>query len=117
MAECGSGCAALSDVILISGGDPTDISITGNDTAKIFVQTLGRNGVLYRFWDGSWNILRPSTGNDIDFDAGTDQIEAGLVYGLSGTDAAFDTLKESCVEKILGEAMASVIEFHRNAGV
>lgn len=113
----GSNCVAMSDAVLITGGDPADIALAGDDTGKFFVRTLGTHGILYRFRNGSWNLLRPSSGDAIDFDAAALLIAAGLVYGLSRTDAAFDTLEESHVEKILGEAMQYVIESRRNAGV
>lgn len=112
--ESDSKGAAVSDVILISGGDPADTSLAGSDTSKLFVRTLGKDGVLYRFRDGSWNLLRPSSGDDINFDAAADLIAAGLIYCLSRTDAVSDTLEERLVEKILGEAIQYVIEFHRN---
>lgn len=112
--ESDSKGAAVSDVILISGGDPADTSLAGSDTSKLFVRTLGKDGVLYRFRNGSWSILRPSSGDAIDFDAAEPLIAAGLVWGLSRTGTAFDTLEECHVEKILGEAMQYVIESHRD---
>ena len=112
--ESDSKGAAVSDVILISGGDPADTSLAGSDTSKLFVRTLGKDGVLYRFRDGSWNLLRPSSGDDINFDAAEPLIAAGLVWGLSRTNTAFDTLEECHVEKILAEAMQYVIESHKN---
>ena len=111
-----SKCTAVSDAVLLAGGDPADTALAGDDTGRLFVRTLGTHGILYRFRNGSWNILRPSSGEEIDFDAAAPLIAAGLVYGLSRTDAAFGTLEEYHVEKILGEAMQYVIEFRRNVG-
>lgn len=115
--EIGSECVAVSDAVLLAGGDPADIALAGENTGRLFVRTIGTYGVLYRFRNGSWNLLRPSSGDAIDFDAAALLIAAGLVYGLSRTDAAFDTLEESHVEKILGEAMRYVIESRLNAGL
>ena len=114
--EIGSECVEVSDAILLAGGAPADIALAGENTGRLFVWTIGTHGVLYRFRNGSWNLLRPSSGDAIDFDAAALLIAAGLVYGLSRTDAAFDTLEESHVEKILGEAMQYVIESRLNAG-
>lgn len=115
--EIGSECVEVSDAILLAGGDPADIALAGENTERLFVRTIGTHGVLYRFRNGSWNLLRPSSGDAIDFDAAAFLIAAGLVYGLSRTDAEFDTLEESHVEKILGEAMQYVIESRLNAGL
>lgn len=115
--EIGSECVEVSDAILLAGGDPADIALAGENTERLFVRTIGTHGVLYRFRNSSWNLLKPSSGDAIDFDAAALLIAAGLVYGLSRTDAAFDTLEESHVEKILGEAMQYVIESRLIAGL
>ena len=112
--DSGSDCVAVSDAVLLAGGAPADTALTGDDIGRLFVRTLRRHGILYRFRNGSRNILRPSSGEEIDFDAAAPLIAAGLVWGLSRTNTAFDTLEECHVEKILAEAMQYVIESHRN---
>ena len=112
--ESDSKGAAVSDVILVSGGDPTDTALAGDGTARLFVRTLGTSGILYRLRGGSWDILRPSTGDRIDFDAAAGMIAAGLAYGLSAADMPFETLEGKYIEIILGEAVQYVIEFHQN---
>ena len=115
--DSGSESIAVSDAVLLAGGDPADTALAGDDTGRLFVRTLGTHGILYRFRNGSWSILRPSSGDAIDFDAAEPLIAAGLVWGLSRTGTAFDTLEECHVEMILGEAMQYVIESRRNAGL
>lgn len=111
--EIGSESVAVSDAVLLAGGDPADTALAGENTGRLFVRTLGTHGVLYRFRNGSWNILRPSSGEEIDFNKSAFLIAAGLAYGLSRTEA-FDSLEECQVDKILGEAMQYIIESHRD---
>lgn len=93
--------AALSDIILLCGGNPTDFRTLEGTADKLLVQTLGTFGLLYRFRDGSWNTLRLTSGQDVDFDATATWIAAGIIDGIAHADKAFEELEEEYIDTLL----------------
>ena len=94
---------ALSDVILLRGGSPTDFHTLEGTAGKLLVQTLGKFGLLYRFRDGSWKTLRLTTGDDVDFDATSTWIAAGIIDGIVQVGKDFGELTDEDIDIILHE--------------
>lgn len=94
---------ALSDVILLRGGSPTDFHTLEGTAGKLLVQTLGTFGLLYRFRNESWKTLRLTTGEDVDFDATSTWIAAGIIDGIVQVGKAFEELTDEDIDIILHE--------------
>ena len=108
------GCAGLSDVIVLTGGDPTDTRLSEKAPSALVVRTLGRHGLLYRLRGGAWNHLRPVEDLGCDFNNAADHIVASIVSSLSLVGKAPEDLQEEDAERILAEAMEYVIAIHSN---
>lgn len=94
---------ALSDVILLRGGSPTDFQALEGTAGKLLVQTLGKYGLLYRFRDGDWKTQRLTTGEDVDFDATATWIAAGIIDGIVQMGKAFEELTDEDIDILLHE--------------
>lgn len=94
---------ALSDVILLRGGSPTDFLTLEGTAGKLLVQTLGKYGLLYRFRDGDWKTQRLTTGEDVDFDATATWIAAGIIDGIVQMGKAFEELNDEDIDILLHE--------------
>ena len=94
---------ALSDVILLRGGSPTDFQALEGTAGKLLVQTLGKYGLLYRFRDGDWKTQRQTTGEDVDFDATATWIAAGIIDGIVQVGKAFEELTDEDIDILLHE--------------
>lgn len=112
-ADGDTDCAGVSDIILFTGGDPADTRLADAAAGKLFVRTLGKHGLLYRFRDGAWMTLRLTSDDDIDFDAAADRIAADIVYELAWAGKPFEALEDKDAEKILTGAMQYLVELSR----
>ena len=104
---------ALSDVILLRGGSPTDFRTQAGTTDKLLVQTLGKFGLLYRFKDGSWKTLRLTSGEEVDFDATAAWIAAGIVDGIARADKSFEELEDEDIDSLLQEMVRLSLDVYR----
>lgn len=109
--------AALSDIILLHGGSPTDFHTLEGTADKLLVQTLGKFGLLYRFRDGSWKTLRLTSGEDIDFDATVTWIAAGIVDGIARAEKAFEELEEEDIDSLLQEMVRLSLDAYRAGAI
>ena len=114
-AEDDMECVKLSDVILVSGGDLTDTRLADATNDKLFVRTLGKHGLLFRFRDRAWKTLRMNSNEDVDFDAAEGWIAAGIIDSLARTGKTIDTLENMEAERILIDAMKFAVEATRAA--
>ena len=105
--------AALSDIILLRGGSPTDFRPLEGTADKLFVQTLGEFGLLYRFRDGSWKTLRLTSGEEVDFDATATWIAAGIVDGIARAEKAFEELEDEDIDSLLHEMVRLSLDAYR----
>ena len=112
-ADSYTDCAGVSDIILLIGGDPADTRLADCAAGKLFVRTLGKHGLLYRFRDGAWMTLRRTSDDDIDFDAAADRIAADIIHELARTGKPFEALEDKDVEKILTGAIDYLVELSR----
>ena len=109
--------AALSDIILLHGGSPTDFHTLEGMADKLLVQTLGKFGLLYRFRSGSWKTLRLTSGEDIDFDATVTWIAAGIVDGIARAEKAFEELEEEDIDSLLQEMVRLSLDAYRAGAI
>ena len=105
--------AALSDIILLRGGSPTDFRTLKGTADKLFVQTLGEFGLLYRFRDGSWKTLRLTSGEEVDFDVTATWIAAGIVDGIARAEKAFEELEDEDIDALLHEMVRLSLDAYR----
>lgn len=106
-------CAGLSDIILLPGGNPTDTRLADGNADRLFVRTLGKAGLLYRFRDGAWKTMKPASDEDIDFDAAALWTAAGIINAVSMTRKAFSILEEEDADFILSETVRLVVDAAR----
>lgn len=104
------GCAAQSDVIILTGGDPTDTRLVEKAPGALVVRTLGKNGLLYHLSGGAWNLLQPTEDIGCDFNKAADYIAASLISDLCLVGESLKTLQEKEAEPILTNATKYVIE-------
>lgn len=105
--------AALSDIILLRGGTPTDFRTLEGTADKLLVQTLGKFGLLYRFRDGSWKTLRLTSGEEVDFDTTATWIAAGIVDGIARAEKAFEELEDEDIDALLHEMVRLSLDVYR----
>ena len=103
-------CAALSDVIIFTGGDPTDTRIAERAPGALVVRTLGKNGLLYRQSGGTWSLLQPTEDIGCDFNKAADYITVSIISDLCLIGESLGTLHEKETETILANATKYVIE-------
>ena len=98
-------CVSLSDIVKFSEEDVPDSSFADAFNDKLFVQTLGKDGLRFKLRDGEWKTL-PGIPNDnvIDTEGAGDCTTAAIIYGIVRTGKPFEVLNEEDVESILMEA-------------
>ena len=52
-------CVALSDIIKFSNENVPDVTFADSFKDKLFVQTMGKDGLRYKLRDGEWKTLPP----------------------------------------------------------
>lgn len=93
-----------SDIIQFSAEDIPDTSFTDAFPDKLFIQTLGRDGLRYRFRGGDWKALPPvPNDNVVDTEGAGDCLTAAFIAGLS-CHLNPDELAEETVADLLAEA-------------
>lgn len=105
-----AACASLADIIFCTGGDPTEISFLKEGQNSLFVRTIGKHGILYRFCDKAWKTLSPGPKITIDFDKATDFIASITIDSILRAEKAPAELEEEDIEKILYDCVRFTIE-------
>ena len=97
---------ALSDIVKFSNEEVPDASFVDGFRDKLFVQTLGKDGLRYKFRDGQWKTLPPVPvkGPIVDTEGAGDCATAGAIFTLARSGKHFDELTEEDVIHILTEA-------------
>ena len=104
-------CVRLSDIVKFSGEDMPDTSFTDGFDDKLFIQTLGPDGLRYRLRGGVWKTL-PGIPNDnvVDTEGAGDCITATIINGIARCGKRFGDMGEEDLVPILEAAQ-------RNASV
>lgn len=98
-------CVALSDIVKFSGEQIPDTSFTEGLRDKLFIQTLGKDGLRYKFRDGEWKTL-PPVPNDhaVDWEGAGDWTSAAFIDDLAESGVKFADLDEDTVRRGLCNA-------------
>ena len=98
-------CVSISDIIKFSDENVPDTSFADSFSDKLFVQTLGKDGLRYKLRDGEWRKL-PGLPNDnvVDTEGAGDCVTAAIIYGITKTGRKIGELKEEEIVPILSDA-------------
>ena len=98
-------CVALSDIIKFSDENVPDTAFADGYGDKLFIQTLGKDGLRYKLCDGAWKAL-PGIPNDnvVDTEGAGDWTTAAIIYGIVQSGKPFTELTEEDLVHILTEA-------------
>jgi sugar/nucleoside kinase (ribokinase family) len=97
---------ALSDVIKFSNEEVPDASFADGFRDKLFIQTLGKDGLRFKFRDGQWKTLPPDPVEKVmDTEGAGDCATAGAIYTMVHCGLlCFGELTEEDIVYILTEA-------------
>ena len=98
-------CVSICDIIKFSDENVPDASFADSFSDKLFVQTLGKDGLRYKLRDGEWRKL-PGIPNDnvVDTEGAGDCITAAIIYGIARTGRKIGELREDELVPILSDA-------------
>ena len=96
---------AVSNIVKFSGENISDTTFTNRFYDKLFIQTLGANGVRFKLRSGNWIQLDPvPCRNVVDWEGAGDWMTSALLTQLASNDTVFDNLDEEEVIKALEAA-------------
>lgn len=104
---------AASDIVKFSGTHVTDLSFTDRFPDKLFIQTLGEDGLRFRLRGGRWVDVPPVPCRDVvDWEGAGDWTTSAFLTQLAALDKPFGELDEddvrSCLEAAQTVAARSV---------
>lgn len=95
------------DIIKFSGAHVSDLSFTNRFPDKLFIQTLGADGLRFRLRGGSWVDIPPKECRDvIDWEGAGDWTTSSFLAQLADLDKPFADLDEDDVLSCLDAAQA-----------
>ena len=96
---------AASDIIKFSGPNVPDTSFTDRFPEKLFIQTLGAEGLRFRLRGGAWTEIPPvPCGDVIDWEGAGDWTTSVFLNQLATVDKPFRELAEDDVRGCLETA-------------
>ena len=94
-----------SDIVKFSNEDIPDTSFADGFRDKLFVQTLGKEGLRYKFLDGDWKTLPPVVNaHVVDTEGAGDATTSAIICGIARSGKRFRDLDEAEFVRILTEA-------------
>ena len=101
----------LSDIVKFSAEEIPDTSFTDGFRDKLFIQTLGGDGLRFRFLDGTWKTLPPvPNARVVDTEGAGDWTTASVIHGLALAGRRLDGMSEKEIRRILEDAQRSASE-------
>ena len=98
---------AASDIVKFSGTHVTDESLTNRFPDKLFIRTLGADGLRFRLRGGRWVDLPPvPCENVVDWEGAGDWTTSVFLTQLAALDKPFGELDEDDVRRCLEAAQA-----------
>ena len=95
-------CIALSDFVKFSVENVPDTSFADSFTDKLFVQTLGKDGIRFKFLNGDWRTLPPVPCDKVvDTEGAGDWTTAAIIDGIARTGKTLRELGEEEIVAIL----------------
>lgn len=103
---------SLSDIIKFSNEEVPDASFVDGFRDKLFVQTLGKDGLRYKFRDGQWKTLPPVPvkGPIMDTEGAGDCTTAAAIFAIANSGKRFDELTEEDIVYALTEGQRCAAE-------
>lgn len=94
---------SLSDIIKFSNEEVPDASFADGFRDKLFVQTLEKDGLRYKFRDGQWKTLPapPLKGPIVDTEGAGDCTTAAAIFAIANSGKRFDELTEEDIVEAL----------------
>lgn len=104
-------CVSLSDIVKFSDENVPDVSFADGFDGKLFIQTMGKDGLRYKFRGGEWKTL-PGVPNDnvVDTEGAGDCATAAIIYGIVRSGKRFGDMDEEDIIPILTEAQICASE-------
>ena len=94
-----------SDIVKFSNENIPDASFADGFRDKLFVQTLGKEGLRYKFLDGDWKTLPPVVNaHVVDTEGAGDATTSAIICGIARSGKRFRDLDEAELVRILTEA-------------
>ena len=99
-------CVAVSDIVKMSGDHIQDLSFADAYQDKLFIQTLGEDGLRFKLRDGKWIKLDPIVNPDYkDYEGAGDWTTSTLIAALCAKDMLkVKDMKEKDVKEALTTA-------------
>ena len=96
---------SVSDIIKFSGTHVTDLAFTDLFPDKLFIRTLGEDGLQFRLRGGPWIHVDPVPVRDVvDWEGAGDWTSAHFLTQLASMDVPFENLTELTVHECLTAA-------------
>ena len=96
---------AASDIVKFSGENVPDVSFTDRFPDKLFIQTLGGEGIRFRLRDGGWIHVPPKDCEDVvDWEGAGDWTTAAFLNRLAAMGIPFAGLTEASLVEALEAA-------------
>ena len=96
---------AASDIVKFSGTHVTDLTFTDRFPDKLFIRTLGEDGLQFRLHGGPWIHVDPVPVPDVvDWEGAGDWTSAAFLTQLAATDVPFEKLTDLTVHECLTAA-------------
>ena len=98
---------AASDIVKFSGTHVTDLGFTDRFPDKLFIRTLGEDGLQFRLRGGPWIHLAPVPVREVvDWEGAGDWTSAAFLTQLAAADTPFRDLCDDTVTDCLQAAQA-----------
>lgn len=95
----------LSDIVKFSNENIPDASFADGFRDKLFVQTLGKEGLRYKFLDGDWKTLPPVVNAQVvDTEGAGDATTSAIICGIARSGKRFGDLDEPELVRLLTDA-------------
>jgi sugar/nucleoside kinase (ribokinase family) len=96
---------AASDIVKFSGTHVTDLTFTDRFPDKLFIRTLGEDGLQFRLHGGPWIHVDPVPVPDVvDWEGAGDWTSAAFLTQLAAADVPFEKLTDLTVHECLTAA-------------
>ena len=96
---------AASDIVKFSGTHVTDLTFTDRFLDKLFIRTLGEDGLQFRLHGGPWIHVDPvPVPNVVDWEGAGDWTSAAFLTQLAAADVPFEKLTDLTIHEYLTAA-------------
>ena len=96
-----------SDIVKFSREKISDISFCDDYSDKLFIMTMGAEGIQYKLCSGEWKHLdSPKNGSEVDWEGAGDWFSSQLIAAMCENDVKdITSLSDECLVPMLKKAM------------